>query len=51
MAQVQRVLDCVIRALAPVMPERVTAGNSATVMSISYSGFDPPDNGTGCAWR
>ena len=41
MAQVQRVLDCVIRALAPVMPERVTAGNSATVMSISYSGFDP----------
>ena len=41
MAQVQRALDCVIRALAPVMPERVTAGNSATVMSISYSGFDP----------
>ena len=40
MAQVQRVLDCVIRALSPVMPERVTAGNSAAVMSISYSGFE-----------
>jgi N-methylhydantoinase B len=41
MAQVQRVLDCVIRALAPVLPERVTAGNSAHVMSTSYSGYDP----------
>jgi N-methylhydantoinase B len=41
MAQVQRVLDCVIRALAPVMPERVTGGNSAHVMSVSYSGYDP----------
>jgi N-methylhydantoinase B/oxoprolinase/acetone carboxylase alpha subunit len=40
MAQIQRVIDCIIRALAPVMPERVTAGNSATVMSVSYSGFD-----------
>lgn len=41
MAQIQRVLDCIIRALAPVIPERVTAGNSATVMSISYAGFHP----------
>jgi N-methylhydantoinase B/oxoprolinase/acetone carboxylase alpha subunit len=41
MAQIQRVLDCVIRALAPVLPERVTAGNSAHVMSTSYSGYDP----------
>ncbi|MFN0160913.1 MAG: hydantoinase B/oxoprolinase family protein [Burkholderiales bacterium] len=40
MAQIQRVLDCVIRALAPVLPERVTAGNSAHVMSVSYSGFN-----------
>lgn len=40
MAQIQRVIDCVIRALAPVMPQQVTAGNSATVMSVSYSGFD-----------
>jgi N-methylhydantoinase B len=39
MAQIQRVLDCVIRALAPVLPERVTAGNSAHVMSVSYSGY------------
>ena len=39
MAQLQRVIDCVIRALAPVIPERATAGNAATVMTISYSGF------------
>ena len=41
MAQIQRVLDCVIRALAPVLPERATAGNAATVMSTSYSGIEP----------
>lgn len=40
MAQIQRVLDCVIRALAPVLPRRATAGNSAHVMSVSYSGYD-----------
>ena len=39
MAQLQRVIDCVIRALAPVIPERVSAGNAATVMTVSYSGF------------
>ncbi len=39
MAQIQRVIDCVIRALAPVIPDRATAGNAATVMTISYSGF------------
>ena len=44
MAQVQRVIDCVIRALAPVVPEKATAGNSATVMSVSYSGFDSARN-------
>jgi len=44
MAQVQRVIDCVIRAMAPVIPEKVTAGNSATVMSVSYSGFDTARN-------
>jgi N-methylhydantoinase B/oxoprolinase/acetone carboxylase alpha subunit len=44
MAQVQRVIDCVIRAMAPVIPERATAGNSATVMSVSYSGFDTARN-------
>ena len=40
MAQVQRVIDCVIQALAPVLPDRANAGNSAHVMSVSYSGFD-----------
>ena len=40
MAQIQRVIDCIIRAVAPVMPQQVTAGNAATVMSVSYSGFD-----------
>jgi len=44
MAQVQRVIDCVIRAMAPVIPEQATAGNSATVMSVSYSGFDSARN-------
>ena len=40
MAQIQRVIDGIIRALAPVMPEKATGGNSATVMSVSFSGFD-----------
>lgn len=40
MAQVQRVIDCLIRALAGVLPAQATAGNAATVMSVSYSGFD-----------
>lgn len=44
MAQIQRVLDCVIRALAPVIPARVNAGNSAHVMSVSYSGIRPGQN-------
>jgi len=44
MAQVQRVIDCIIRALAPVMPEKATAGNAATVMSVSYAGFDTERN-------
>ena len=38
--QLQRVIDCVIQALAPALPERVTAGNSAAVMAISYAGFN-----------
>lgn len=43
-AQLQRVLDCVIQALAPVLPGKATGGNSASVMSISYSGFDKVAN-------
>jgi len=38
--QVQRAVDLALRALAPVVPERITAGNSAHLHFISYSGFD-----------
>ena len=37
--QVQRAVDLVLRALAPVVPDKVTAGNSAHLHFISYSGF------------
>jgi N-methylhydantoinase B/oxoprolinase/acetone carboxylase alpha subunit len=40
-AQIQRVVDCVIHALAPVIPEKATGGNSASLYFISYSGFVP----------
>ena len=40
-AQIQRVLDCVIQALAPIIPERATGGNSASLVFIAYSGFVP----------
>jgi N-methylhydantoinase B/oxoprolinase/acetone carboxylase alpha subunit len=40
-AQIQRVVDCVIQALAPVIPEKATGGNSASLYFISYSGFVP----------
>jgi len=39
--QCNRLADCVIQALAPVMPERVTAGNSAHAYAIVYSGYVP----------
>ena len=38
--QVQRAVDLVLRALSPVIPEKITAGNSAHLHFISYSGFD-----------
>ena len=38
--QIQRVIDNTILALAPVIPDRVTAGNSASIHFCSYSGFD-----------
>jgi 5-oxoprolinase (ATP-hydrolysing) len=38
--QVQRAVDLALRALAPVVPDRVTAGNSAHLHFISYSGFN-----------
>ena len=39
--QVNRVADFVLQALAPVLPDQVTAGNSASVTFLSYSGFQP----------
>ncbi|MEZ5101014.1 MAG: hydantoinase B/oxoprolinase family protein [Thermoleophilia bacterium] len=38
--QVQRVVDMMLKALAPVIPDKITAGNSANVTFVSYSGFD-----------
>jgi 5-oxoprolinase (ATP-hydrolysing) len=37
--QVQRAVDLALRALAPVAPEKITAGNSAHLHFIAYSGF------------
>src|SRR2546427_2126891 len=37
--QIQRVIDNTILALAEVIPEQVTAGNSAGIHFCSYSGF------------
>ncbi len=42
--QVQRAVDLVLKALAPVVPDKVTAGNSAHLGFISYSGFNKVDN-------
>ena len=39
-SQVQRAVDLALRALAPVIPDRVTAGNSAHIHFMSYSGWD-----------
>jgi 5-oxoprolinase (ATP-hydrolysing) len=38
-AQVQRAVDLALRALSPVLPRQVTAGNSAHIHFISYSGW------------
>ncbi len=38
-APIQRVVDCIIKALAPVVPDNVTAGNSATLSFAAYSGL------------
>jgi 5-oxoprolinase (ATP-hydrolysing) len=37
--QAQRAVDLALRALAPVLPGQITAGNSAHLHFISYSGF------------
>ena len=38
--QVQRAVDLVLKALAGVVPEQITAGNSAHLHFIAYSGFN-----------
>jgi N-methylhydantoinase B/oxoprolinase/acetone carboxylase alpha subunit len=38
--QVQRVADCIIRALHTVIPEKTNAGNSAHIHFTSYSGYE-----------
>ena len=39
-ARSQRAVDLALKALAPVLPNQVTAGNSAHLHFIAYSGFD-----------
>ena len=38
--QVQRAVDLALRALAPVIPDQITAGNSAHLHFLAYSGFN-----------
>ena len=38
--QVQRAVDLALRALAPVIPDKITAGNSAHLAFLAYSGFN-----------
>jgi N-methylhydantoinase B len=40
-SQIQRIVDLIVKALAPVIPERITAGCSATLSFASYSGLRP----------
>ena len=39
--QCNRMIDLIIRALAPVMPEQVIAGSSASISFAAYSGVRP----------
>ncbi|MBC2836499.1 hydantoinase B/oxoprolinase family protein [Paragemmobacter straminiformis] len=39
--QCNRMIDLIIRALAPVMPDRVIAGSSASISFAAYSGLRP----------
>jgi 5-oxoprolinase (ATP-hydrolysing) len=38
--QVQRAVDLALRALAPVIPTQITAGNSAHLHFLAYSGYN-----------
>ncbi len=40
-SQIQRVVDLIIKALAPVVPDKCTAGNAATLSFAAYSGVRP----------
>ena len=40
-SQIQRVVDLIIKALAPVLPDKATAGNAATLSFAAYSGVRP----------
>ncbi len=44
--QCNRLIDCVVRALAPVIPDKVIAGSSASLSFIAYAGLRP----TGDYW-
>jgi N-methylhydantoinase B len=39
--QCNMMIDLIIKALAPVLPEKVTAGSSASLSFVSYSGLRP----------
>jgi N-methylhydantoinase B len=39
--QIQRVVDLIIKALSPVLPDRCTAGNAATLSFAAFSGVRP----------
>ena len=39
--QIQRVVDLIIKALAPVLPDKCTAGNAACLSFAAYSGVRP----------
>lgn len=39
--QIQRIVDLIIKALAPVLPDKCTAGNAACLSFASYSGVRP----------
>ena len=40
-SQIQRLCDLIIKALAPVLPDKCTAGNAAVLSFASYSGVRP----------
>lgn len=42
--QVNTVADLIIKALAPILPDKVCAGSSANIQFASYSGLDKNDN-------